>query len=255
MIKKEKILRKHLDDHGLDIFSLEELRKAAVLPERQLKLALQNLIRSDYIDTIERGKYCRHNFRDHFVIACNIVSDGIISYWNAMNYHGLTEQIPNVIFVKTNQRKKNKSIFGIRYIFCRKATPISKGYETGGYGNHTFRISDIEQTIVDAFDKPGYSGEYAEIIKAFYKADINAKKLITYCKLEDNISLTKRLAFLAELLKKPKMNAFIKYAEKEVTEKYSLFEIGGETKGKTNRRWRLILNIPIEEIKEMALSW
>lgn len=255
MKENEKILIKHLDNYGLDIFSLKELEKAKILSKRQLTLAIQSLIRSDYIDSIEKGKYCRHNFKDHFVIGSFVVSDGIISYWNAMNYNGLTEQIPNVIFIKTSKSKQNTSYFGIKYIFSIKKSQCISGFKTEGYGNHQFRISNVERTIVDCFDKPWLSGGYAEIIKAFYKANLSARKLVKYCKEENNIALTKRLAFLTEFLEKPNMDCFIKYAKSVVNKKYSLFEISGESKGKTNRQWRLVLNISEEEIKEMAESW
>lgn len=255
MKNNENILVKHLDDYGLDIFSLKELEKAKILNKRQLTLAIHSLIRSDYIDLIEKGKYCRHNFKDHFVIGSFVVSDGVISYWNAMNYHGLTEQIPNVIFVKTSKSKCNTSYFGVRYIFSMKKSQCISGFKTEGYGNHQFRMSDVERTIVDCFDKPQLSGGYAEIIKAFYKAKLSARKMVKYCKEENNIALTKRLAFLTDFLEKPNMNYFIKYAKSVVNKKYSLFEINGEPKGKTNRQWRLVLNISEEEIKEIAKSW
>jgi len=254
MKKNEKILIKYLDDFGLDIFSLKDLENANFLNKRQLILAIQSLKRSEYIDSIEKEKYCRHNFKDHFVIGSFVVSDGVISYWNAMNYHGLTEQIPNVIFVKTSKRKKNTNYFGVKYIFSRKRSICISGFKTQGYGNHQFRISNINRTIVDCFDKPQLSGGYAEIIKAFFNAKLNAKDMVKYCKEENKISLTKRLAFLTELLKKPNMNYFIKYAQSVVNQKYSLFEINGEPQGKTNRKWRLVLNLSEEEIKEMAKS-
>ena len=254
MRKNEQILIKHLDNYGLDIFSLSQLSEANILGKQQLKRTIANLIRNRYIDVIERGKYCRHNFKDHFVIGSFVTENGVISYWNAMNYHGLTEQIPNVIYVKTNTDKRAKTYFGIRYFFSRKPIERINGFIVEGYGNHKFRISNIERTIVDAFDKPDFSGGYAEIIKAFYKANLEENRLIQYCKSENNASLTKRIAFLTELFDKPKMNNFLKYAQKLVKDKYTLFEINGEQKGKTNSRWKIILNIPQNEILEIAKS-
>ncbi len=250
----EEIVLKHLDDFGLDIFSLKELDDANILEKRNLRYVINRLISNNYIDVIERGKYCRHNFKDHFVIGCFVIPDGIISYWNAINYHGLSEQIPNIVLVKTSKRKKNAEYFGVRYIFSQKQKNCMSGYIEEGYGNHKFRISNKERTIVDAFDRPRISGGYAEIIKAFYRAKLNAKKMIRYCIEENNLSLVKRLAYLADLLEKPNMDTFIQYARSILNEKYSLFEIDGETVGKTNKEWRLILNIPEEEIIEMARS-
>jgi predicted transcriptional regulator of viral defense system len=254
MDRNEEILIKHLDEHGLDIFSFNEIVQNKVLDKRQLNRTLPKLIRSGYLDKIEKGKYCKHNFKDHFVIGSFVTPNGIISYWNAMNYHNLTEQIPNVIFIKTAQRKQNCEFFGIRYIFCNKPEKCMTGYIEEGYGNHRYKISNRERTIVDAFDQHQYAGGYAEIIKAFQRAQINESRLIKYCKEENNLSLIKRLAFLTELLNKPKMEKFIRYAQKIMNKKYSLFEVGGSNTGKYNSRWKMIVNIPEWEIIEMAKS-
>lgn len=254
MRKNEEILLKYLDDYGLDIFSKNELKEANIMNHQQLTRTIKKLIDSSYIDIIERGKYCKHNFRDSFVIGSFVVDDGVISYWNAINFHGLTEQIPNVVFVKTSKAKRNCVFFGIRYIFSTKPKKCISGFQVEGYGNHKYMISDVERTIVDAFDKPRLSGGYAEIVKAFHKARLSAKKLVKYCKEENNISLTKRLAFLADILEKPKMELFFKYANNVLNEKYTLFEIDGEKTGKTNKKWRIIQNISKEEIIEMSES-
>jgi predicted transcriptional regulator of viral defense system len=128
------------------------------------------------------------------------------------------------------------------------------GYKKVGYGNHQYNISDVEKTIVDCFDLPNYGGGYAEIIKAFNNANLNAKKMVRYCSAIDNIAVTKRLAYLSELLRKPKMDYFIKYAQTRKNKKYNLFESGGKENGKTNSRWNLILNMEEEEIIEIANS-
>ena len=255
MIKNENRVIQYLDDKGYDIFSFDTLLKDTVLSKKALNETIKSLIRSKYINQIERGKYCRHYFRDSMTIGSFIASNGIISYWNAMHYHGLTEQIPNTVIVKTTMQKRNASYFGVPYKFVTKHHEKMGGYKIEGIGNQQFRISDLEQTIVDCFDKPGSSGGYAEIIKAFYKADISAQKLVKHCKEENKSALTKRLAYLAELLNKREMDYFIRYAETVIKDKYSLFEMNGESKGKTVRRWRLILNIQEKEIREMAESW
>jgi len=69
-----------------------------------------------------------------------------------------------------------------------------------------------------------------------------------------NVSLVKRLGFLIEFLNKPNMNDFIEYAQSVVGTNYSLFEIGGEKDGEYNSRWKLVLNIPKDEILEIANS-
>ena len=78
--------------------------------------------------------------------------------------------------------------------------------------------------------------------------------MIRYCKANNNVSAVKRLAFLTELLAKPKMEKFLDYAKSIIENEYSLFEIGGEKSGKYLKDWKLILNIQEEEIIEIANS-
>jgi len=75
--------------------------------------------------------------------------------------------------------------------------------------------------------------------------------MTTYCKAVNNIVVTKRLAFLAELLDKPKMDYFLKYAADVRNEKFNPFDASLPSKGKYLNKWRLILNDE-EEILEIA---
>lgn len=249
MEKGATLLLEFLDNSGFDIFNKQDVISNGFGDE-----PLRELISLDYIRTIERGKYCRHNFSDENVIGSYIVKNGGVAYWTAMNFHGLTEQIPNIVYVQTTHEKNNKTIFGVRYKFIQIKKEKLTGYKIFGYGNHQFQITDVDKTIVDCFDLPQYGGGYAEIIKAFYQADLSAQKMVKYCKAINNTAVVKRLGYLCELLNKPKMDYFIKYAQSVRNEKYSLFESDGNKHGKTNRRWYLVLNMEEDEILEIANS-
>ncbi len=254
MEKIEEILLKDITFNGLDIFTKSELLSISSLDQISTEKALRNLNKRDIIYTIERGKYCKFDFRNELVIGSFLSRDGGIGYWTAMHNHGLTEQIPNTIFVQTSYKKQSKQIFGVKYVFVQLMKKKLIGFKKVGYGNYQYNISDVEKTIVDCFDLPNYGGGYAEIIKAFNNANLNAKKMVRYCSAIDNIAVTKRLAYLSELLGKPKMDYFIKYAQTRKNKKYNLFESGGKENGKTNSRWNLILNMEEDEIIEIANS-
>lgn len=250
----QKKILKILDNEELNVFRNLSVKAELQISIKQTNEALHKLLRNGDIKQLEKGKYCRHNFSDENVIGCFLSMNGGIAYWTAINFHGLTEQIPNVVYVQTTHAKRNKSIFGVRYKFINVKPEKLMGFKTYGYGNLKFQVTDIEKTIVDCFDLPEYGGGYNEIIKAFHNADLSAQKIVKYCKAIDNIAVTKRLAYLCELLEKPKMDYFIKYAKSVRNEKYNLFETGGEKKGETNRHWHLIMNMKEEEIIEIANS-
>jgi predicted transcriptional regulator of viral defense system len=245
---------KILDENQWDIFSVDMFVTEQLLNNKEVRQAVRHLAANGTIAIIEKGKYRRRYFTDENVIACFMIPNGGIAYWSALNAHGLTEQFPNKTFVQNSRRRGERSVFGIGSSFHFVTVKPEKlvGYKTMGYGNHTYFITDVEKTIVDCFDLPQYAGGYYEIIKAFNKAKLSAQKMVRYCKAVNNIAVTKRLAYLTELLKKPDMEYFLRYSETVCNELYNPFNSSLPAKGKYLRKWRLILNMDEEEILEIA---
>jgi predicted transcriptional regulator of viral defense system len=254
MTNVESSILQFLEDNGLNLFTTDIFNRLSLYSKSQLYTAINDLAGKGAIIKLEKGKYCTYGFSDAYAIGCFLANNSCISYWTAMNLHRLTEQIPNVIFVQTDKQKTSKLVYGVEYRFVRLQRDKIFGYKTQGYGNHSYLLSDVEKTIIDCFDIPQYSGGYPEIIKAFYKAKLNAERMIKYCKLLNNLSVIKRLAFLADLFEKENLKKFIDFAQKIKNKKYNLFETNGETKGKTDKKYGLILNITKEEIFNMAIQ-
>lgn len=232
-----------LDDHELNIFSLETVKKMAGKKFANVSELVENLVHKKILSRIERGKYCKANFRDENVIGCFLVDDGSVAYWSALNKHGLTEQFPNTLFIQTTKLKTAKTVFSTKYQFVKIAKAKRVGIVKEGFGNNQYAMTDVEKTIVDCFDLPEYSGGYPELLRAFSEANLNSSKLISYCKAVANTAVTKRMGFLAELLKPGQLNEFINYAKKEVNQKYNLFDPTGKDEGEFVNAWRVRLNI------------
>jgi predicted transcriptional regulator of viral defense system len=230
------------------------IRKTALFNNTQITTAIWSLSKTGTIIRLEKGKYVRSSYSDDRVMANFMAPDGGIAYRTALNAHGLTEQFANRTFIQTSMRKKSISDNSRFYDFIK--VPMYKlfGYKTYGYGNLQYKMTDVEKTIIDCFDLPQYAGWYQEIIKALKNANLYQSKMIKYCKKMHNISLIKRLGFLIDFLDKPNMEEFIQYAQNKIDNNYSLFEIGGEKEGEYNSKWKLVLNIPRDEIMEIANS-
>lgn len=239
---------KLLDDYEVSIFKLTEIESLINEKFDNLNEVLENLVDKELLFRIEKGKFCRRNFRDEYVIGTFVAESSAVAYWTALNLHGLTEQFSNTIFIQTTHRKLDKVIFGTPYKFVTIAPHKKIGITYQGYGNHQYPITDIEKTIIDCFDLPQYSGGYAELIRAVEQADMQAEKLITYCELLNNLSVTKRLGFLIELLTIEHLEPFINYARGQVNKRYTLFDPQGLDEGEFIADWRLRLNISREEI-------
>jgi predicted transcriptional regulator of viral defense system len=239
---------KHLEEEEIQIFEIQNLKNALNLDNRTINEIVENLVVKGFLSRIERGKYCRANFRDENVIGTFLAKESAVAYWSALNLHGLTEQFPNKIFIQTTQLKKEIEFAGTTYQFIKIQVNKRMGIIFSGYGNYKYPVTDIEKTVVDCFDLPQYSGGFAELIRAFYQAKLNAKKLIDYCDAVDNIAVIKRLGFLSELFEKKNLTSFIKFARSKVNRSYNLFDPFGENTGETNSDWCLRMNLSKENI-------
>ena len=239
---------KLLDEFEIDIFHFSEIEKRIKRKFDNLNEVLENLVHKELLSRIERGKFCRANFRDANVIGTFVVKESAVAYWSALNLHGLTEQFANTIFIQTTFKKKDKIILGTSYKFIKVAPSKRTGIAWNGFGNGKYPLTDVEKTIIDCFDLPQYSGGYAELIRALNQANLDAAKMIDYCKAVDNTAVTKRIGFLAELFEKTSLQTFIDFAREQINEKYNVIDPQGSDKGEFVSEWKLRLNISREEL-------
>jgi len=243
---------KLLDDYEIELFQFDEIESQINRKFDNLNEVLENLVHKELLSRIERGKFCKANFRDENVIGSFVVKNSALAYWSALNLHGLTEQFSNTIFIQTTHRKTDKTILGTHYKFITINTGKRTGIMWNGYGNTKYPITDIEKTIVDCFDQPQYSGGYAELIRALSQAEISADKIIIYCKSVNNTAVTKRIGFLVELFEKPLMGEFIDFAKAQINGKYNLLDPQGTEKGEFIASWKLRLNISQDELLNLS---
>lgn len=246
--QKQTYFLKYLDEEEIQLFNIDILKKSIGYNGGTLNEIVENLVRIGFLYRLERGKYCRSTFRDEYVIGSFLATDSAVAYWSALNLHGLTEQFPNTVFIQTTKKKNAVSVFGADYQFIKINPHKQTGTTYNGYGNYKYPITDVEKTLVDCFDLPQYSGGYAELIRAFCQADLNAEKLINYCTAVNNIAVIKRMGFLAEFFEKDYLLDFIYFAKTKINRTYNLFDPFGKIEGKPNSKWYLRLNLPEKNI-------
>ena len=254
MINLKQIIKYYLEENQIDIFCIKDLKKEfSGYNLRDLEFVLREIIDLEY-SIIEKGKYCRNTFRNEYVIGNFLTSDAVIAYWSALNIHGLTEQFQNKVYIQTTKNKNNTEIFGVNYQFVKVRSNKMIGIERSGIGTNQFKITDIEKTIVDCFDMPDYSGGFMELIRAFKRTKISSQKMIKYLETTNNKAIIKRIGYLAELFNKTGFKQLIKYAKKQKSKNYDLFDVYGYEEGKYNANWRLRLNITDEDLLDIANS-
>lgn len=241
-----------LEENEIEIFHFNDIEKQLSKKFENLNEILENLVQKKVLSRIERGKFCRNNFRDENVIGTFVVQDSAVAYWSALNLHGFTEQFANTVFIQTTHKKVDKTILGTRYKFIKIASWKRTGITWNGNGSTSYPITNIEKTIADCFDLPQYSGGYAELIRALNSAELNSYKMIQYCRSIDNKAVTKRIGFLAELFEKKSLREFIYFAKEQKNGKYNIIDPQGKDKGEFVTSWKLRLNISRDELLNIA---
>ena len=90
------------------------------------------------------------------------------------------------------------------------------------------------------------------MIKAFARARPGVKRMIAYSKAVGNNSAIGRMAYLFELLQKPGYNEFCDFASETTNQRYISFDPSLPPKGTFLSKYKLILNLPEEEIIDLA---
>jgi len=183
----------------------------------------------------EKGKYTLHEF----IIGSLLVKPYTISYWSALNYYGMTEQIPSTVFIQTTSWKKKQEIevFGVKYRIVRIKKEKIFGLRTEWIEETEINITDREKTIIDCLDKPQYCGGIVEVAKALRKENFDQEKIIKYAREIGNSGVIRRLGYLCDFLG---IDIDVPMIE---TRNYLLLDHTMPHKGKKDAKWRVIVNL------------
>jgi len=228
-------------------FTFDELVNISNTRKDVLWVILSRLEKKGWIERIEKGKYMiiplgaekgKYTLNE-FVIGSLLVNPYCIAYWSALHHYGLTEQIPNTVFIQTTARKKKQEIevFGVRYRVVRVKDTKFFGIRKEWIEETQINITDREKTIIDCLDKPQYCGGVVEVAKALKNENPNKEKLLEYAQQIANSGVIRRLGYLYNLL-----GTDIDAPPIE-TRNYLLLDPTMPHKGPKNARWRLIINL------------
>ena len=98
MVEQRHVIQE-LDNREVDIFYSHQVSKWLNISAESTKELLDGLVNNAFLHRIERGKYCRHNFRDEYVISNYLVEDGPVSF--RINWHNDLRDINLISFTAT----------------------------------------------------------------------------------------------------------------------------------------------------------
>jgi len=237
-----------------DFFFFEDLLHSTKIKREALWVIVSRLEKEGFIRRIEKGKYLivplsadREYTLHEFIIGSVLVEPYAIAYWSALNYHGLTEQIPGSVFLQTTSWKEKQSIdvFGVNYRIVRVKSEKFFGLEKIWIENAQINITDKEKTIIDCLDKPHCCGGLIEPIKALKNGhkELDFKKLALYANHIGNTGVVRRLGYICDVLN-------LKIDLQPVrTRNYLLLDPTSPTAEKKSAKWRLIVNLEEEKLR------
>lgn len=200
-----------LEEHDRLIFTIIDAKKILKSSDSSVKNVIYRLKEKGRVKEIEKGKYLlspaksgiEGYWSEHaFKILPFLIDEYYVSYWSALNYWGMTDQMPIVVYVAIEKRKKNLKFDGqlIQFVTINPTKFFGFVQEKIGFGR--FNIASREKTIIDCLDRLEYSGGIVEVAKGLWNArnEINFDSLIDYTLKFRVESVHRRLGFLIELL-------------------------------------------------------
>ncbi|MBS3069755.1 hypothetical protein J4441_05300 [Candidatus Micrarchaeota archaeon] len=238
-----------------EIFTIKDAEEALGAKGPKLRKLLFDLRKNKWIGQVERGKYLMlplesgssANYGTHpYIIARKLISPYYVGFASALNYYGITEQVGRTTYISTTKAKRKLAFASEVYRFVRLPKARFFGFTEEWIGDLKFNISDREKTVIDCLYMPQYSGGLTEVAKAFRK-ELDYEKLYKYACDMDDMAVIKRLGCLLEDLMIK--TSIIERLLRLVGGGYCLLDPSGPKTGRQNRKWRVIENIPKEELR------
>ena len=182
-----------------------------------------------------------------YIVAALLTKKYYIGYWSALNYHGLTDQIPRTTFVATTEAKHSVQILDSPFRFVKISSRKFFGWREYEVSEHKVYLSDPEKTVADCLDHPEYCGGIEQIARAvyFYADEFSIPGVVDAAKRMGNRSIIKRLGYILDILgvTGDYGSSFVDF---KPSEGYVKLDALSPPLGKYNERWKLLVNYHLD---------
>lgn len=258
-------LLRRLSAEGERVFNTARARELAVdmqISESYFRQVLHYLARSGWLVRLRKGLYAisptvpgvtpAHEFE----IAMHLTNPAAISHWSALSYHGLTDQVPALVYVLTTSessvpRARGEASAdgdgfvagGTRYRFVQVIPQRFFGVRKVWVADARVAVTDLERSLLDGLARPGYCGDFGEVLSAFERAvgRLDVPAIIDQAMRLDQATV-KRLGWVLEQMGiepeglRPLLEVPISG--------YRKLDPSGPRKGPCNSRWMIRENLP-----------
>lgn len=258
--KREALALTRLASQNRTIITITDIQDVIDVSYDDAKKIANNLVHKKWLDRLKSGTYLivplaageAGEYTEHeFVIASHLADPMYISYWSALNYHSLTEQVPTTVFAATREQTPSRTIHGVTYTFITLTESKFFGFELRAVDTHTVNVASVEKTIVDCADHPEHCGGILELAKGLANAtDLDDETLVDQLIRIENGAAIKRVVYLTDLLdieltgRDTLVEAF--------TTGYSKLDPTRGDEGTYSNKYRLLVNVPENTIRTMV---
>jgi len=213
------------------LFSLSDYSRRTGKDAAYSRLNLHRMVTEGLIHRIERGKYTVHE--DPMIFASYIRVPSYLSFWSALRFYDLTEQLPKNLMIASPMRARKVLFQGTNIEFYRMR--FMWGYKKTRYSGKDIFVAEKEKSVIDCLLL--LNTPYDEVEKAIASGEPDSKKLVSYAIRTGNASLMKRLGYLLESNDRDAGDL-----EKHADYNYIPLDWGKAAKGKKDPKWRVYAN-------------
>jgi len=173
-----------------------------------------------------------------------------LSYGSAFELHQMVTQPQLIVYISSSRMIRSRTIQGTDFRFVRcKTTDLFGITEMWIDKNEKIRVSDLERTLLDGLKQPDYCGGFSEVAKGFSIKHplIDPQKIIDYAIKLKVGAVIRRLGYLMELYQIGSRIHW-EFLQTKITSTYQLLDPALPAEGRHIAKWRLLLNIPPEEL-------
>jgi predicted transcriptional regulator of viral defense system len=251
-----------LNERSHTTFSLRDVEAITGLRGSSARTLIHKAEKRGLVTRLRPGLYtlvpfelgrAREYVGDPYVIAREMCEGRpyFLSHASAMELHRMVTQPQFTIFVSSTLRTPRRSVHGHEYRFVTVKPEDFFGLtQVWITKQQSVMVSDKERTILDALRQPQYAGGIPEVAKALWmsREDLKIARLLDYVQHFSSGALRRRLGFLLELyaMASPEQ---LKPLRSKLTSTYDRLDPTLPKSGHFQSRWRLQLNIGIDELE------
>ena len=167
---------------------------------------LSRLNRKGRINRIRKGLYMLVPFKsqtwsqNELSLVPLLAKGGYVSFWSALSFWSLTEQLPKTVYVATGFSQKQREFEAVSFKFVHLASRYLFGEIEVKINGIAVKMASKEKAILDCLLHPEYCGGIGEPAKAIKDnwEDLNWHKIKRFLKNMGNSAVERRLSYILD---------------------------------------------------------